>query len=119
LHKKEVFVLSIINRIRTLSKENGISLSYICKKMDVNRVYFIDCEKSGRTIPDDKLAIIADALHTSVEYLKGETEQKEKQPTLSELSEKQKRLIKIIEGMSDDQLDRFEKILAVVETTEL
>ena len=56
----------------------------------------------------------------SEEYTKIiETEQKEKQPTQSELSEKQKRLIKIIEGMSDDQLDRFEKILAVVETTEL
>lgn len=111
--------MSIINRIREMSKQKGISLSFLCKQMNVNRVYFIDCEKTGRMIPDDKLSIIASTLNTSVEYLKGETEQKEKQPTPSELSEKQKRLIKIIEGMSDDQLDRFEKILAVVESTEL
>ena len=66
-----------------------------------------------------KLTMLANYFNVSVEYLKGETEQKEKQPTQSELSEKQKRLIKTIEGMSDDQLDRFEKILAVVESTEL
>ena len=75
--------------------------------------------KNGAQPNSTTLKKIADYFNVSVEYLKGETEQKEKQPTLSELSEKQKRLIKIIEGMSDDQLDRFEKILAVVETTEL
>ena len=92
--------MSIINRIRTLSKENGISLSYICKKMDVNRVYFIDCEKSGRTIPDDKLAIIADALHTSVEYLKGETEQKEN--PLAQFSPETVALVERISKLSPD-----------------
>ena len=92
--------MSIINRIRTLSKENGISLSYICKKMDVNRVYFIDCEKTGRTIPDDKLAIIADALHTSVEYLKGETEQKEN--PLAQFSPETVALVERISKLSPD-----------------
>ena len=71
--------MSTIDKIRTLSKEKGLSLSFLCKKMNVNRVYFIDCEKNSRTIPDDKLSIIADCLSTSIEYLKGETDEKERQ----------------------------------------
>ena len=72
--------------------------------------------KNGAQPNSTTLKKIADFFNVSIETLSGK---KEKQPTPSELSEKQKRLIKIIEGMSDDQLDRFEKILAVVETTEL
>ena len=39
-----------------------------------------------------------------------------KQPT-SELSDRKKEFIKRVEAMSDDQLDRLEQILALVETT--
>ena len=66
------------DRIRTLSKEKGISLSFICRKLEVAPVYFIDIDKSGRDIPDDKLSIIADILDTTPEYLRGETDVKEK-----------------------------------------
>lgn len=66
------------DRIRALAKEKGLSLSFICSKLGVAHVYFIDIDKSGRDIPDDKLAIIADLLNTTPEYLKGETDIKEK-----------------------------------------
>lgn len=66
------------DRIRSLSKEKGISLSFICRKLEVAPVYFIDIDKSNRDIPDDKLLIIADILNTTPEYLKGETDIKEK-----------------------------------------
>lgn len=72
--------------------------------------------KNGSAPRDTTIRKVADYFGVSAEDLV--SEQKEKQPTQSELSEKQKRLITIIEGMSDDQLDRFEKILAVVESTE-
>ena len=75
--------------------------------------------KKGAQPNSTTIKKIADYFNVSVAYLKGETDEKEKQPTQSELSEKQKRLIKIIEAMSDDQLDRFEKILALVESTEI
>lgn len=66
------------DRIRSLSKEKGISLSFICRKLGVAPVYFIDIEKSSRDIPEDKLSVIADILNTTPEYLKGETDIKEK-----------------------------------------
>lgn len=61
-------------RIRQLAKENGVSLSFICKKIGVAAPYFIDIEKSGRLIPEDKILQIANLLHTTPEYLNGETD---------------------------------------------
>ena len=101
-----------------LCAEQKITPNTVCANLGLSTAIATKWKK-GAIPRDTTLKMIADYFGTTIEYLKGETEQKEKQPTQSELSEKQKRLIKIIEGMSDDQLDRFEKILAVVETTEL
>ncbi|NCB51943.1 MAG: hypothetical protein EOM54_08705 [Clostridia bacterium] len=70
-----------IDRTRDLAKERGISLSFICKRLGLNNVYFIDREKASKEIPDQKLAVIADVLFTTVSYLKGETEEKERPAT--------------------------------------
>lgn len=63
--------------VRELAKQRGISLSFICKKIGVAAPYFIDLEKSGREIPDEKLSQIANVLFTTNEYLKGETDNPE------------------------------------------
>ena len=68
--------METLQRIKDLAREQGRSMSYLCSKMGVTRVYFNDIEKHGREIPLDKLTIIAEALHTTVAYLKGETKQK-------------------------------------------
>lgn len=66
---------ALVSRIRTISKEKGISMSFLCSKMGVARVYFNDVEKQNRTIPHDKLEIIADILNVSVDYILGNGEQ--------------------------------------------
>ena len=58
---------------------------------------------------------IASYFGVSVGYLLGEEEEKEKQPTESELSVKKKEFIRKVAEMSDDQIDRLEQILALVE----
>ncbi|MBR0442946.1 MAG: helix-turn-helix transcriptional regulator [Clostridia bacterium] len=69
--------MTIVQRIKNLAQEQGISVTYLCKKIGLSsRTYFNDIEKHGREIPLDKLTIIAEALHTTVAYLKGETKQK-------------------------------------------
>lgn len=45
-------------------------------------------------------------------------EDKQKQPTQNELSDKKREFIRKVEGMSDSQLERLEQILALVESTE-
>lgn len=44
-------------------------------------------------------------------------EDKSNKPTDSGLSERKREFIKKVEGMTDEQLDRLEQILALVETT--
>lgn len=46
-------------------------------------------------------------------------EDKQRQSTNNELSEKKKLFMQKVEGMSDDQLERLERILALVENKEV
>lgn len=46
-------------------------------------------------------------------------EDKQRQSTNNELSERKKLFIQKVEGMSDDQLERLERILALVENKEV
>ena len=77
-----------IDRIKALAKEKGISLSFICGKLGLARNYLSEVKNGKTKLTDDRLAIIADILNTTPEYLKGETDQKERpQPLDSELEQ--------------------------------
>lgn len=69
-----------VDKIKALAKEKGIKLVFICDKLGLKEVYFNDIKRTGREIPSDRLQIIADILGTTPEYLKDETDVKEKAP---------------------------------------
>ena len=73
-----------VNKIKALATEQGRSLAYLCSKMGVAKVYFNDIQKHGRDIPDNRLQTIADILNTTPEYLRDETDIKEKPAAKSE-----------------------------------
>lgn len=73
-HKKGGFILVNINKIRSLAKEQGIKLGFIAQKIDVAHTYFADAENKQRDIPNDRLSVIAEILHTTPEYLRDETD---------------------------------------------
>ena len=107
--------------IRELAKQNDLPLAFLCRRIGVAKVYFNDIDKSGRDIPDDKLSVIADLLNTTPEYLKGETDQKEKPVanTDDELVQalKNERIRKIVDMLKDadpEELSRFERIADAV-----
>lgn len=72
-----------LDRLKELSKEKGISISFICKKLGMAKTYFHDLKKTGRDIPEENLKAIADLLDTTPEYLLGKTDRKSK-PHISE-----------------------------------
>lgn len=78
LHKKGVALLDVIDRIKSLSKEKGIKLSFLCEKLGLRRGYFSDCANGKDRLTDERISVIADALGTTPAYLMGETDQKEK-----------------------------------------
>jgi repressor LexA len=94
--------MNTVSRIKQLAKEQGRSIAYLCQKMGVARVYFNDIEKHNREIPLEKLTIIADALRTTVAYLKGETEEKNPLPAsnLTPLPQRGMRIIPVYETVS-------------------
>ena len=67
-----------VDRIMELAKTHGIKLSYLAGLFGLGRTYFQDVKKRNADIPDDRLIVIAEKLYTTPEYLKGETDIKEK-----------------------------------------
>lgn len=83
------YLANLVNiaKIRQLAKDKGLSMSFLCRKIGVANVYFNDVEKHNRKIPDDRFQIIADLLDTTPEYLKDETDEKEKPTPEGELGD--------------------------------
>lgn len=72
--------MGMLDNIKFLSKEKGWSLSFLASKLGLTASYFTDVKNGKTQISNDRLAIIADILDTTPEYLKGETDIKEKTP---------------------------------------
>lgn len=70
--------MSNVQKIKELAKERGIRMGYIYEKIGCSRSKFSDVESGKSSISEREYAIIAAILNTTPEYLKGETDQKEK-----------------------------------------
>lgn len=84
-----------IDKIKKLAKEQGKSLSFICAQLKTSRTFFLDVERGKSSLKPDRLAQIADILGTTPEYLRGETDIKEKPAENGELSEDDIKLLTI------------------------
>lgn len=74
----------VLDRIKQLSKKKGWSLSFLASKLGLTASYFTDVKNGKTKISNDRLITIADILSTTPEYLKGETDIKEKPPVGNE-----------------------------------
>lgn len=63
-----------VERIKALSKEKGFKMKHICSNLGVRENYFNDCKNKNLAIPDEKLKLTAVMLETTMEFLKGETD---------------------------------------------
>lgn len=87
------------SRLDKLLTETGISKAHLCSLVGRERYYIRDAKNKAIGIPDSFVQIWADALHTTPEYLKGETDIKEK-PTARNGDEHSEIMKKIISGSS-------------------
>ena len=112
---------TLYERIIALCKEKGITGGKMCTDLRMSKGTLTDL-KMGRqkSLSAEKAQKIATYLDVSVGYLLGEEEKeaKKEQPTeIDGLSEKQKEFIDKVMQMSDEELDRLDKILSLVENT--
>lgn len=66
--------MSMVDRITNLAKEKGITQAFISGKLGVHRNWLSCVKRDNLKISDERLAIIADVLGTTVAYIKGETD---------------------------------------------
>lgn len=93
-----------INKIKNLAKEKGLKIKYICDQLGLSDTYLSNVKNGKDRMTDERLAIIADILNTTPEYLRDETDQKEKPIEIDGFEEK--RLPDILyryDELSDDQ----------------
>lgn len=75
------------DKMKTLAKNQGISFTFLCKKVGKYPGYIADLQRKKLSIPEDNLKIIADTLNCSVAYLKDETDVIVDEDTLDEINE--------------------------------
>ena len=66
-----------IDKIFELSKEKGISISFICSKLGKGRGYLHDVRKGKSSLAPEFVRTIADILGVSADYLLGREKKKE------------------------------------------
>lgn len=95
--------MSTIERIQAIRKEKGIKISVLCAKLKLNPNYLNDVAKGKTMLTDDRLAQIAEILDTTPEYLRGETDIKEKPAENGELTELEQKLLDTFRSLSETQ----------------
>lgn len=84
-HKKAVNSLAKIpilsDRVKSLIKENGLTMRFFNDMFGKNRSFLSNVLSGSDSITESQLSFLADKLNTTPEYLKGETDQKEKPAT--------------------------------------
>lgn len=98
------------NRLEALIAERGISKKFLCDKAGKSRGYITGAKVGNGSISDEALAIFAHELETSVEYLRGETDDPgyKKTPVATDgLNKDQREALELIKSMSAEQLRVF------------
>ena len=92
-----------IDKIKALAKEKGVSITFLCQAIGQGAYYFNDVKRRNGSIPDERLAIIADTLNTTVEYLTDQSDQKEK-PTQADRADYMTQLFRKLSDKNKDIL---------------
>ena len=101
--------------LNRMMEENGKTRNDICDALGISYFTITDWVKGKKMPRMDKVEKLANYFGC----LKSDLIEEKKQPANGELSIKKKEFIRMVEGMSDAQLERLEKILDLVESTEI
>ena len=99
--------LSTVNRIKELAKAKGMSQAFLCAQLGLRRGYLGECVAGKDRLTIERLSRFADILDTTVEYLTGETDEKQKKPLgdTEGLSEREKKMLEVFHSLTKEQQD--------------
>jgi transcriptional regulator with XRE-family HTH domain len=101
------------DRIKELCGQYGISQKFLCDQIGKQKTYFNDVWRGRCTPTDGDLQTIANHLHTTPAYLRGETD--DPAPAEYDGDSQRERVIKRITSLSTDDLLKLEKIIDMLE----
>ena len=95
-----------LDKLKDLSKEKGLSLRFICQKLEVAPSYFNDIKLNRTTATVERIQLIADLLDTTPEYLTDQTDEKTKKGSPNSESDKRGGLSEIYFNFAKSAQDR-------------
>lgn len=100
-----------IDKIKTLAREKGVKIKYICSQLGLAETYLSNVKNGKDRMTRERLERIAEILETTVAYLTDETDDpapKEKEPVQA-LSEEDDLILQILHSMTvEEKLDLIE-----------
>ena len=99
----ERMIVMFIERLNALLKERGITRKKFLEDVGMGKNSFIYWEKDGRVPNNATFKAIADYFGVSVEYLKGESDERGTAQNGPTLSEEQLALLMEIKSLPEDQ----------------
>lgn len=108
---------NIIERIKAVAKQQGVTQTFLCKRIGKRATYLNEVKLGKDRIHDNEVEVIASILNTTPAYLRGDTD--DPAPVRSEAikistSPTKKELIDAINAMSDEQAELFLKLIKQV-----
>ena len=92
------------DRIKALLKENGLTMKFFNDKFGKNRSFLSNVLSGSDNIDAAQIEFLAEKLNTTPEYLKGETDIKEK-PATTQDDELDKEFSELIKQLSPEQME--------------
>lgn len=92
------------DRIKALLKENGLTMKFFNDKFGKNRSFLSNVLSGSDNIDEAQIEFLAEKLNTTPEYLKGETDIKEK-PATTQDDELDKEFSELIKRLSPEQME--------------
>ena len=100
-----------IDKIKTLAREKGVKIKYICSQLGLAETYLSNVKNGKDRMTQERLEQIAEILGTTVAYLTDETDDpapKEKEPVQA-LDEVEAAVLEILRTMTvEEKLDLIE-----------
>ena len=100
-----------IDKIKTLAREKGVKIKYICSQLGLAETYLSNVKNGKDRMTRERLEKIAEILETTVAYLTDETDDpapKEKEP-VEALDEVEAAVLEILRTMTvEEKLDLIE-----------
>ena len=97
-----------IDKIKSLAKEQGVKIKFICSKLGLAETYLSNVKNGKDRMTMERLEIIADTLNTTVEYLTDQSDQKEKPtPTEVDMDELLKIMLNLPREKKEELLVKF------------